>query len=253
MRTYTALYDSTAEAERVQSELERLGIIDVDDRKVHTGDASNAFSGRAVSPPEPDRRLYQEGVKRGGALLTVNVDDQYADEALRIIEGSNPVDLESREAEYRQAGYLDAAPAAAPVVAAAPVAARTDVSGEEHIPIVEEQLRVGKREVERGGVRVRSYVVEQPVQEQVTLHQEHVEIERRPVNERFTGATADAFRERDIEVTERAEEAVVAKESRIIEEVVVRKEETERVEDIEDTVRRTEVEVETLTDRDRRI
>ena len=251
MRTYTALYDNTADAERVQNELERLGIIDTDDRRVHTGDIGNAFEGRATAPPEPDRRLYEEGVRRGGALLTVNVDDQYADEALRIIEGSNPVDLDAREAEYREAGFLGAAPAAA---AAGGTADRSgDQIGEEHIPIVEERLVVGKREVERGGVRVRSYVRETPVEEQVHLHQEHVEVERRPVNTPLSGATGDAFRERDIEVTERSEEAVVAKEARVIEEVVVRKEESDRVEEIDDTVRRTEVDVERLSDTDRRV
>jgi hypothetical protein len=106
MRTYTALYETTAKAEAVQAELERLGVIDADDRRVHSGDLSDAFKGRAVAPPEPDRRLYEEGVRRGGALLTVNVDDQYADEAMRIIERSDPVDLENKEAELRQAGHL---------------------------------------------------------------------------------------------------------------------------------------------------
>jgi stress response protein YsnF len=249
MRTFTALYDSPADAERVQSELERLGVIDADDRRVHTGDLSGAFTGdRGAAPPEPDRRLYEEGVRRGGALLTVNVDDQSADEALRIIEGSNPVDLEAREAEYRQAGHLQAAPAASPAVGPA-----TELTGETRIPVVEERLVVGKREVERGGLRVRSYVRETPVQEQVSLHEEHVEIERRPVNERLTGAATAEFRDREIEMTERAEVPVVAKESRIIEEVVVRKEESDRTEEIEDTVRRTEVDVERLPGSDRRV
>ncbi|HEX8062397.1 MAG TPA: DUF2382 domain-containing protein [Allosphingosinicella sp.] len=55
-------------------------------------------------------------------------------------------------------------------------------SAEERIPIVEEELRVGKREVERGGARVRSYVTETPVSEQVNLREEHVSVERRPVD-----------------------------------------------------------------------
>src|SRR5690348_3190656 len=78
----------------------------------------------------------------------------------------------------------------------------------------EERLRVGKREVGHGRVRVRSYVVETPVQEQVTLHQERVEIERRPVD-RPAAAGDDAFRERTIEATETSEEAVVSKEARV--------------------------------------
>ena len=118
------------------------------------------------------------------------------------------------------------------------------VQGEEAIPIVEERLTVGKREVNRGRVRVRSYVVETPVQEQVALRQEHVEVERRTVNRPVTGADQALFQERVIEATESAEEAVVVKETRVVEEVVVRKEAEERVQTVQDTVRRTEVEVE---------
>ena len=114
--------------------------------------------------------------------------------------------------------------------------------GEEAIPIVEEQLRVGKQEVNRGRVRVRSYVVETPVQEQVTLHQEHVDIERHTVDRPVT-ATDQLFQERTIEAAESVEEAIVAKEARVKEEVVIRKEAEERVQTVQDTVRRTEVEV----------
>ena len=46
-----------------------------------------------------------------------------------------------------------------------------------------------------------------------------------------------------IEMTETAEEAVVAKDARVVEEVVVRKTADDRTETISDTVRRTEVEV----------
>ncbi len=118
------------------------------------------------------------------------------------------------------------------------------VQGEEAIPIVEERLTVGKREVNRGRVRVRSYVVETPVQEQVALHQEHVEIERRSVDRPVTAADQALFQEHVIEATETVEEAVVAKEARVVEEVVVRKDAEERVQTVQDKVRRTEVEIE---------
>jgi uncharacterized protein (TIGR02271 family) len=114
---------------------------------------------------------------------------------------------------------------------------------EEHIPIVEEELRVGKREVEQGGVRVHSHVVEQPVHEEVRLREEHVEIERRPVSGSTANLGADAFQERTVEMDATAEEAVVAKEAVVREELVVRKEASQRTETIDDTVRRTEVDV----------
>jgi len=118
--------------------------------------------------------------------------------------------------------------------------------GDEVIPVAEEELHVGKREVGHGRVRIRSHVVERPVQEQVTLREERVSVERRPVEGTArTGSVndGDLFRERSIEMEERAEEAVVSKEARVVEEVVVRKDADQRTETVSDTVRKTEVEV----------
>jgi uncharacterized protein (TIGR02271 family) len=123
---------------------------------------------------------------------------------------------------------------------------RSTTVAEEHIPIVEEELRIGKREVNRGGARVRSYVREVPVHEQVTLREEHVSVERRPVTDTLSAGnlnTGDAFQERNIEMTETAEEAVVAKKAVVKEELVVRKTAEEHVENVDETVRRTEVDV----------
>jgi len=113
---------------------------------------------------------------------------------------------------------------------------------EETIPVVQEQLRVGKRDTNLGRVRVRSYVVEEPVSEQVNLRQDRVEIERRPVD-RALGSGDDVFTDRVIEAEEHAEEAVVSKEARVTEEVALRKRSDERTETVSDTLRHTEVEV----------
>ncbi len=117
-------------------------------------------------------------------------------------------------------------------------------AGDQVIPLVEETLSVGKRDVSHGRVRVRSYVVETPVSEQVTLRDERVSIERRPVDRAVSAADADVFRERTIEASETDEEAVVAKNVRVREEVVLHKDVEERTETISDKVRRTEIEVE---------
>jgi uncharacterized protein (TIGR02271 family) len=109
---------------------------------------------------------------------------------------------------------------------------------------MEEQIDIGKRAVERGGVRVRTYVRETPVEEQVTLREEHVRVERRPADRAADDLLPDAFQDRTIEVRETAEEAVVSKTARVTEEVVIRKDVEERVETVRDTVQRTEVEVE---------
>jgi uncharacterized protein (TIGR02271 family) len=114
------------------------------------------------------------------------------------------------------------------------------------IPVVQEDVKIGKREVQRGGVRVFSRVVETPVNETVNLREEHVSVERRPVDQPISSADSTAFKEQSIEMRERAEEAVVQKSARVVEEVLVGKETTQRQENIHDTVRHTEVQVENL-------
>ena len=116
-------------------------------------------------------------------------------------------------------------------------------TGNDTIKVMKEDLVVGKREHEAGGVRVTSHVVETPVQEQVTLHEERVTLERRPVNERVAGP-GDAFVDKTIEARATSEEAVVGKETRVIEEIGIKKEATDRVETVRDTVRETKVDIE---------
>ncbi len=237
MHTFTALYDTRAEAEAAQAKLEQLGIIDID-HGLH-GEDTNAFDDDTGAVFGEDRHIYKEATKRGGFLLTVNTDDAQADRVHQFLDSTHPVDLDERERQIRAAGF--AAPAA-PLAAAAPA---TDAV----IPIVEERLQVGKRQVDRGGVRVRAYTVETPVRDSVQLREEHVEVQRRPVGEAVRDS-AGLFQERSLEMTETAEEAVVGKQARVVEEVVVRKDASERLETVRDTVRHTEVEVERTDGRD---
>ena len=127
--------------------------------------------------------------------------------------------------------------------------ARSDAlrsAGTQSIPVVEEQLSVGKREVQRGGVRIYSRVVETPVNESVSLREEHVDVQRRAVDQPLNPGDLAAFKEQSIEMRETAEEAVVEKSARIVEEVTVGKQVSERQEQINDTVRHTEVDVQRL-------
>jgi uncharacterized protein (TIGR02271 family) len=112
---------------------------------------------------------------------------------------------------------------------------------EEVIPLGEEVLDVSKRTVNRGTARIRRYVTETPVEKQVTLQSEKVVVERRkPVTDKATG---EIMTELSIEVTETDEVPVVAKRARVREEIVVRLERTQRVETVQETVRRDEVEI----------
>ena len=270
-RTITALFDSRADAEAAK---ERLRTARVDADHVHIHDQSSAgfrasgdystHQDRGVWDsiknaflPDEDRHTYEEGVRRGGYLLTADVDGDDVDEAVRVLEESNSIDIDERAGQWRTQGWdYDASRTASGVGA---FGATSGISGtqepgfigsgvrdeveEQRIPIVEEKLLVGKREVERGGVRVRSYVTETPVREQLRLRNEHVDVERRTVDLPLGAADGDAFRERTVEMTARGEEAMIDKEARVVEEVIVRKTADEEVRDIDDTVRRTDVEV----------
>jgi stress response protein YsnF/carbon monoxide dehydrogenase subunit G len=119
-----------------------------------------------------------------------------------------------------------------------------DQGGQMSVPIVEEQVNVGKREVEGGGVRVTTGVEERPVEEQVNLRDETVRVDRRPVDRPASDADFGAVREGSFEVRERNEQPVVEKQARVVEEVVVNKEAQDRTETIRDTARRTDVNVE---------
>lgn len=226
--------------------------------------------------PSEDRETYAEGLRRGGYLLTVsNVPEARYDDAVDILDDEGSIDLEERSASWRAEGWNDAStergdlstaggadpsliapvgtgadlatPAAIPArddaLLAGDLGGAEDRGTDEVIPVVQENLRVGKRDVDLGRVRVRSYLVETPVSEDVALRRDTVEIERRPVD-RPLGATDTAFTDRVIEATERAEEAVVEKEARIVEEIALRKTSDTRTETISDTVRHTEVEIE---------
>ncbi len=112
------------------------------------------------------------------------------------------------------------------------------------LQVVEERLDVGKRAVSRGKVRLHSYVVENQVSEDVNLRDETVTVDRRVVDRPVAALGADAFQERTIEMEEFDEEAVVAKTAHVVEEIGIRKDVTDRVETVRDTVRSTKVDVE---------
>ena len=115
----------------------------------------------------------------------------------------------------------------------------------ESVPIVEEGLVVGKAKFATGGVRVTSSVEELPVEETVTLREEHVSAEQRPADRELTAEEAKAaFEEKTVEVIGTTEEARVSKEARVVGEVAVNKAVEEREETVRDTVRKTDVEIE---------
>ena len=236
-KTITAFFDTLAAAERAAQDLAtKVGGVrgEVYDTK-RSGELSR------LSIPGEDMATFDEGIRRGGAVFHAQVPDHQFDAAADVLERDGAVDIDEREAAWRKEGWTGAAQPTTGYGATTGTARAGDE--EERIPIVEERLSIGKRETAHGRVRIRSYVVETPVQEQVTLREERVNVERRAVD-RPVAPGDDAFRERTIEAEERAEEAVVSKEARVTEELVVKKDVGQRTETVSDKVRRTEVEVE---------
>ncbi|MEH6433918.1 YsnF/AvaK domain-containing protein [Massilia sp. DD77] len=281
-RTITALFNTRADAEAGRQRLLATNI-DADNVKIHdkaslgeTAYSSHSAPGMWASIknaflPDEDRHTYEEGVRRGGFLLTADVDDDEADEAVKALNEAhmNSVDIDERASQWKSQGWNPPA-AGLGMAGAAGMSTGFQKSSSmsaqsanqqasigrtgslqrdtatQSIPVVEEQLKIGKREVQQGGVRVYSRIVETPVNESISLREEHVDVQRRAVDQPISSDDVDAFREQSIEMRETAEEAVVQKSARVVEELTVSKQVNERQEQVHDTVRRTEVEVERL-------
>jgi stress response protein YsnF len=193
----------------------------------------NFFSSLFGSDNEEDARYYSDAVRRGGTVVTVDANSD--DMAQRAADIMNRYGADVDERDMRSEARMDTAGARDREAADAGVA---------KIPVIEENVDVGKRQVERGGVQVRTRIVERPVERDVRLHEERVHVERHPVNRPVTADDIRAFREGIIEMRETVEEPVVQKEARVVEEVAINKEVGERTEKIRDTVHATEVNVE---------
>jgi uncharacterized protein (TIGR02271 family) len=209
-----------------------------------------------------DAGVYSEAVRRGGYMVSVDAqNEEQVSRAADILQRFHAVDLDQRASHWRSSGWT-AYRSDAPLYTAEEIRndreryTKTTVASTEQpsaavktsqaIPVIEEQLQVGKRTVQRGGVRIYRHVTETPVQESVQLREEHLTIERTAVDQPASVADIEAFKEGVTEVRETAEEPVIGKTARVVEQVRVGKEVTEHSETIHDTVRRTDVNVEQL-------
>ena len=276
MKTIVGLYSTVAEANKVKTaltsegyEAENIRVIDQSngstgsDYATSTGTTDTGynttnvnhesigakikdfFSGVTGSDDDSVHRYddtvhqsYTSGVAGGGALLAVTVADERAQETAAYLQQHGASDIEG--------GYGNASGYASGTDTFANTGTAGRVAGEQVIPVVEEELAVGKRQVERGGVRIYSHIVSQPVSESVNLHNERVVVDRQPVDREATEADLNPG-DRTIEVHATGEEAVVGKRSRVVEEIRVGKQASDRTEQINDTVRHTEVDVEPTT------
>ena len=189
---------------------------------------------------------YAEAWRRGHYLVVADVEAPQVDRAVEILNTYGTVDLDRRSEHWKKSGYTGTYDAsAAPYTADQRARELAEYGGEgtKAIPVVQEELAVGKQVVQRGGVRIHSYVQERPVEELVRLREEHISVERRPADRAVQPGDV-AFQERTVDVTAQGEEAVAQKKARVVEEVVVGKDVTEHTESVRDTVRRKDVDVE---------
>ncbi len=252
IETIVAVYDTPAHAELAVSDLKQANV-PADAISVHAGASADANATPAApreqgfwknlfgGEPDHDTTVYERSVQSGSTVVTVKAPAEHVASVSRILESHDPIDINERAASYGAvAGTTTTTTRETTGVVAAPMQAAPATSGEQVIALSEEQIAVGKRLVDRGTTRVRRFVVETPVEQDVTLHSEHVSIQRRAAT---TGADAAAFTDRVIDVKETDEAAVVGKTAQVREEVVIQKQATDRVETIHDTVRREDVEI----------
>lgn len=258
------LYDTAGHAAEARRSLEAAGFPASEISTVTssglgvTGDRLNEpgiwhrLFGRDIEQHEA--MVYGRVVGSGGAVLTVRVPESDVPKALGILNAHRVVDVSQRAV---QEGIISASaaptPVAAPpqpVVSAATqpaVSAARATSGEEVLRLAEEQLDIGKRLVREGTTRIRRFVVETPIEKQVTLHEEHVKVIRRAISEPESIRNID-WNEKTIEFNETAEEPIITKSAHFMEEVVIQKEATDQVKTVRDKVRRQQVEVERVRD-----
>jgi len=278
--TVVGFFDNAAEAQDAVVKLTKYGIdrerVDVSNAgsgNVSTSDNDNRntasrsdndrdhengitrFFRNLFGDDDNDADKYSRVASRAQSIVTVHANSSdEAEQAADILDDCGAVNVDERASEYGYTGsgndysrnYLGNT-------------GNRDTSSDyndsdrnrtEKMDVIREDLEVGKREVERGGVRLRSRIVERPVEETVRLREEHVSVDRNPVDRAATDADFSNFQERNIEMIERAEVPVVNKQSRVVEEVSLNKEVEEREETIRDTVRNTEVDIENIN-RDR--
>jgi uncharacterized protein (TIGR02271 family) len=190
-----------------------------------------------------DQPYYENATKRGNVVLSVDATSQNLDSATNILNRYSPIDVHREQASSADADLRKEADTRG--------GAASDATQAGPIPVINEELRVGKRSVLRGGVRIYTRTVEEPVEETLRLQEERIHVDRQPADRAVSDADMKAGAEQVIEMKEYAEEPVVSKQARVTEEIRAGKDTTQREQTIRDTVRHTEVDFEDLgTNRD---
>lgn len=219
-----------------------------DDQEEGFGESVGRFFRRLFDNEDEVEKYSRVG--QNHSIVSVYAEStEEAERAREILDESGAIDVDENANQFGDYTRTTDESRTASDYSSRDTASATGItdSTDKTLPVIEENVNIGKREVESGGVRLRSRIVERPVEENLRLRQERVFVERVPVNRPATDADFDTFREGEIEMTETSEVPVVNKEARVVEEVRLNKEVNERDETVKDTVRKTDVDVENLS------
>ena len=196
--------------------------------------------------------VYKDTVDDGGTVVSVRVPRDQVAQANGILDLYRPVDVHDRAVTsgVAPAAHVDTA---AKTIAAMPLAAKQAVAvtpklaklHSDVLQLAEEQLQVGKKNVETGRTRVRRFTTERDVSQDVTLHEEHAEVLRNALAQPAALDQVD-WADRELEAVDTKEQALVNKTARIVEEVSLRTKGTDHVETIHEKLRRQQAQVEQL-------
>lgn len=261
--TIAAAYDSRAHAQAAIDALKMAGFhgadISILDKQLATNDA--IWTGKGVGlwqrifgrdVRQHEAAVYNQAVEGGGAVVSVRVPESEVAHATGILDLHHPIDVRDRAlttgvvpAERVEATVASSAASPPPVRQVIAVTPKFAEAHEQVLRLAEEQLQVGKRMLETGKTRVRRYVTERDVSADVTLHEEHAEVVRRAVTDPKYLGTVD-WADKEIEVVETAEQALVNKTAKVVEEIGLNKVGSDHVQTLHEKVRRQQVEVERL-------
>ena len=149
--TIIAMYDNADKAQQVADEVVRAGVSrDAIDVLRGGNGSSSSLVGKLTERGVEAREaaIYAEVIAKGGSMVVVDAPDETAEDACEIMNRFDAPDLEQLVAE-----------------------AAGSRPEQESVPVVEEQVSIGKRKVLRGGMRVTSTVSERPIEETVRLRE----------------------------------------------------------------------------------
>jgi len=219
------LFETTDIASKVLGELTKAGF-KKDAVEILQDVAVSKISSRLVEAGYDKDKAdsYGKAMQKGGALVVAEADDDKADDALNTMHSFKAL---TPEALLEKLGNQTS-------------------EESQTAQVIEEELEVGVART-TGGKRLKTEVSEREVQETVTLHEEHVEVEHNKVDRVLKPEeAAKAFQENTIEMTEVSEKPVVTKQAHLVEEVALSKQSGERDVTISGTVRRQDVTVEEI-------